>query len=35
MCFLSIWTSSFVKALFSLFVHFFIGSLIFWGSLVF
>jgi hypothetical protein len=28
MCFLVIWTSSFEKALFSLFAHFFIGSLI-------
>jgi hypothetical protein len=28
-CFLAIWTSSFEKALFSSFAHFFIGSLIF------
>jgi hypothetical protein len=28
--FLAIWTSSFKKALFSSFAHFFIGSLIFW-----
>jgi hypothetical protein len=30
MCFLAIWISSFEKALFSSFVHFFIGSLILW-----
>jgi hypothetical protein len=34
MCFLAIWTSSFEKALFNSFAHFFIESLIF-GSLVF
>jgi hypothetical protein len=31
MHFLAIWTSSFEKALFSLFAYFFIGSLIFFG----
>jgi hypothetical protein len=34
-CFLAIWTSTFEKALFSSFAHFFIGSLIVLGSLVF
>jgi hypothetical protein len=31
MCILAIWTSSYEKALFSLFAHFFIGSLILGG----
>jgi hypothetical protein len=31
MCFLAIWTSSFEKALFCSFAHFFVGSLIFLG----
>jgi hypothetical protein len=31
MCFVAIWTSSFEKALFSSFAHFFIGLLIFLG----
>jgi hypothetical protein len=31
MCFLATWSSSFKKALCSLFVHFFIGSLILGG----
>jgi hypothetical protein len=31
MCFLATWTSSFEKALFSLFAHFFTESLFFWG----
>jgi hypothetical protein len=29
-CFLAIWASSFEKALFRSFVHFYIGSLLFW-----
>jgi hypothetical protein len=35
MCFLAIWISSFEKILFSSVAHFFIGSLILGGSIVF